>query len=161
MFDLVVEFSKYHCCTIIRDYQFKINVTTDMIHSAQTITVQVQISHTKKTLFTSCFLDMKRISALLSLMKHLLMDAESISEVWHAKFIHNSSSQWMANIRRSTSKDITQNQLNGTAWIRKNKIDGYQSLRIRNTDQSFLHHIQRRLRFTNVKEKATTTRKKN
>ena len=118
---------------------------------------------TKKTLFTFCILDMRGVSALLRLMKHLLKFSwmpKGISEVWHAKFIHNSSSQWMANIRRSTSKDITQNQLNGTAWIRKNKIDGYQSLRIRNTDQSFLHHIQRRFRFTNVKEKATTTRKK-
>ena len=48
---------------------------------------------------------------MLSSMKDLLMDARSISEVWHAKFIHNSSPQAIrneVNIRR----DAIRNEVN-------------------------------------------------
>jgi hypothetical protein len=43
-------------------------------------------------------------------------------------------------------EETYQLKANNSAWDQKENMDGYQSLKIRNTDQSFLHHIQRGFR---------------
>lgn len=92
-------------------------------------------------------------SALLSIMNDLLNDARSISEVWHAKFVHNSSPQFATRqtLEQRKTIDRTQKGFCSRSEGKQRRLSVTEN--IRNTDQSFLHHIQRRSRLTNEHKK--------